>query len=146
MTILGFRNKETFCFTDDRLKPKLREWLPRSAKQLASGHDYNPALWAATQLNFGPNHFASYHLASQLDAIYVWVEQEDVLIKSDLVLNYKLQIKSLCVDTKFSDCVGQDAHCGIHSQLYMGEYTSVFALPPTHEYPAQHTLVNLIYL
>ena len=124
----------------------MRQWLSRSAKQLASGHDYNPALRAATQFNFGPNLFASYHLASQLDAIYVWAEQEDVLIKSDLVLNYKLNLKSLCVDTKFSDYVGQHTHCGIHSQLHMGKYTSVFALPPTHEYPAQHTLVNLIYL
>lgn len=124
----------------------MRQWLSRSAKQLASGHDYNPALRAATQFNFGPNLFASYNLASQLDAIYVWAEQEDVLIKSDLVLNYKLNLKSLCVDTKFSDYVGQHTHCGIHSQLHMGKYTSVFALPPTHEYPAQHTLVNLIYL
>ena len=93
----------------------MRQWLSRSAKQLASGHDYNPALRATTQFNFGPNLFASYNLASQLDAIYVWAEQEDVLIKSDLVLNYKLNLKSLCVDTKFSDYVGQHTHCGIHS-------------------------------
>lgn len=62
-------------------------------------------------------------LASQLDAIYIWVEQVDVLIKSDLVLNYKLNLKSLCVNTKFSDCVGQDTLILEYVHNYTWAYT-----------------------